>query len=581
MCYSLQQNNGIPIKSWFDEKDDRELFRLLPILNNLSGFYDVRTEIPKFVTNNTLIWARAIRWVEENYILISNTDNITAVNLKASERSNSNSNYIHTDYGSEETHLSRNYQFNCRVNNYTQEDDFKETQTIIHSSQEGKNKIYKIGNNQSSSHNKHNRYKQIINQPNININIINGSYNKIVLTEGNEVQDSQDYKSIYRKINTGINTSESSPHKQTQSPTQHIISDLKNYNDIIHKQITPKKVGLYYNMCHKKKSAGNNINIIDDNKVNIQDLPKKTPKNYIKDSGKKENLIYDSGIRTTQSSLTEKELQANIQLYPNRNKNSLNLYKVKTNFSSFLKNNTTLYNPEKLKFNNYTNLSNVNNSYQKSTENQSFFNINKSHLTNTNSRLIQPTTNSIDFSSNEPEVPNHHQTKTRNNINSISNNTNSSASKLNLAKLTSNVCKSREKNRNILTQSITGVTGQSNSSANGNSSLLKKMPSSINRKSSLIRHSYNLPSKTDTNAGETYYIKTESDINEPVSNGNSVVNPVSLNRNKIPSSTKHHVPINHYPDYSKLQGKLINLKFPIHNSKKLARGNTSQHKLKK
>jgi Dullard-like phosphatase family protein len=71
VSYSLQTSNGIPIKSWFDDKRDKELYRLLPILKNLSGFYDVRTEIPKFVINNTFIWNKANNWAEENYILNS------------------------------------------------------------------------------------------------------------------------------------------------------------------------------------------------------------------------------------------------------------------------------------------------------------------------------------------------------------------------------------------------------------------------------------------------------------------------------------------------------------------------------
>ena len=66
MSFKLQEKNGIPIKSFYDDIDDIELFKLIPILKNLSGFYDVRIEIEKFVKNKTFIWSKSINWLKEN-----------------------------------------------------------------------------------------------------------------------------------------------------------------------------------------------------------------------------------------------------------------------------------------------------------------------------------------------------------------------------------------------------------------------------------------------------------------------------------------------------------------------------------
>lgn len=40
-CYALQPNNAIPIKTWRDDPNDRELFDLVPILYSLAGVEDI------------------------------------------------------------------------------------------------------------------------------------------------------------------------------------------------------------------------------------------------------------------------------------------------------------------------------------------------------------------------------------------------------------------------------------------------------------------------------------------------------------------------------------------------------------
>lgn len=69
MSYSFHKNNGIPIKSWYEDKSDRDLIKMIPYLQNLSFFYDVRSEIPRFVVNNTIIWKKAFEWLEEYNLL--------------------------------------------------------------------------------------------------------------------------------------------------------------------------------------------------------------------------------------------------------------------------------------------------------------------------------------------------------------------------------------------------------------------------------------------------------------------------------------------------------------------------------
>lgn len=45
--FRLQVNNGIPIKSWFDDPSDSALISLLPFLETLADVDDVRPIIAK------------------------------------------------------------------------------------------------------------------------------------------------------------------------------------------------------------------------------------------------------------------------------------------------------------------------------------------------------------------------------------------------------------------------------------------------------------------------------------------------------------------------------------------------------
>lgn len=47
-AYTFQQRNAIPIKTWFDDPKDRELFKLLPLLDTLSSCDSVYTELDQY-----------------------------------------------------------------------------------------------------------------------------------------------------------------------------------------------------------------------------------------------------------------------------------------------------------------------------------------------------------------------------------------------------------------------------------------------------------------------------------------------------------------------------------------------------
>lgn len=53
ISYALNKSNGIPIPTWIDDPNDREFFKLIPILKYLSKLNDVRPFINKIVNNST------------------------------------------------------------------------------------------------------------------------------------------------------------------------------------------------------------------------------------------------------------------------------------------------------------------------------------------------------------------------------------------------------------------------------------------------------------------------------------------------------------------------------------------------
>lgn len=48
-AYFFHPDNALPIRSWFDDPEDKCLFEMLPLLEALATVDDVRKVIPRFV----------------------------------------------------------------------------------------------------------------------------------------------------------------------------------------------------------------------------------------------------------------------------------------------------------------------------------------------------------------------------------------------------------------------------------------------------------------------------------------------------------------------------------------------------
>ena len=70
LSYSFNKENGIPILTWFNDKNDKELDYLLPILEFLSIVDDVRIFIKDIIINDTINYLNAINIIK-NYLEIN------------------------------------------------------------------------------------------------------------------------------------------------------------------------------------------------------------------------------------------------------------------------------------------------------------------------------------------------------------------------------------------------------------------------------------------------------------------------------------------------------------------------------
>lgn len=59
VAYMFHPENALPIPSWYDDPRDRELNKLIPILERLSQVDDVRNYIRYLVIDNRILFTRA------------------------------------------------------------------------------------------------------------------------------------------------------------------------------------------------------------------------------------------------------------------------------------------------------------------------------------------------------------------------------------------------------------------------------------------------------------------------------------------------------------------------------------------
>ena len=86
MSYALNPENGLPILTWFDDKEDRELYNISSILEFLSFVPDVRKYINQFVVNDEISYNNVINVFDRyNEMLNQKNNNNNEINKNKSK----------------------------------------------------------------------------------------------------------------------------------------------------------------------------------------------------------------------------------------------------------------------------------------------------------------------------------------------------------------------------------------------------------------------------------------------------------------------------------------------------------------
>ena len=365
MAYLLNSDNGLPILTWFDDKDDRELIKIIPVLDFLSSVPDVREYIKKIVINNEISYDKVPKVIKEY---------------------------------NEKLNKARNEKENIDNNRIEEQIEIKE---------DSNNNLAVI--------------KQDKNQQQININIINNNITNYIYDNKQNPKDENISDNIMREEiqnkkeknnfnpNSIIASVDRPNNPQIFSPLIPYIKEKKNKNSDPTKNLNSKNKQQNKNSyAHKKSSSsgfGYNQKYKKNNFEEILYLNNKLKSNANKNNSLRNNTNYNYNSK----SLDRNEDKIKINNNANNNKSAKNIANIKrqlylnnknilVNKKTFMKNSndknqiklynegnlTTVHKRQKI----VLNMNNIEKTYR---------NYSRKNKTNTSNNLLH----SVDFAKNE------------------------------------------------------------------------------------------------------------------------------------------------------------------------------------
>ena len=115
LAYAFDIDNGLPIKTWYEDKNDDELNKISKLLEFLAKTKDVRKYINKFVKDNEIIYEDAMSFIQNfKNKSINNNNNKNVNNNSFVSKTNATNNLNNTT--NNENNTSNNYIVNNNIN---------------------------------------------------------------------------------------------------------------------------------------------------------------------------------------------------------------------------------------------------------------------------------------------------------------------------------------------------------------------------------------------------------------------------------------------------------------------------------
>ena len=298
IAYLLNNDNGLPILTWFEDKNDRELYKICPVLEFLSLVPDVRDYIPRIVVNNEISYNMAMNVINEyNEMLNKKQMNENIENEKDSniiennnELSDSSENNIVLINKDKKQQININI-INNNITNYIYDNNNKKLE------QKEKNNDY-INKENKDEKNKFNPNNIIasVNKPNNNSN------------PSKEASLSSQVES--KPMNKGKISSS--------------MKNIRNNKDKLNKNNLNIKIGQNNTKHNHKKSHSTGINHINKSNKNLGDIlnPNTNTNNFVNNKNKN-NLSKSSTFRNHTNYNTKNQNNKEMNINNKNNKENL------------------------------------------------------------------------------------------------------------------------------------------------------------------------------------------------------------------------------------------------------------------
>ena len=352
ISYSFNKTNGIPIKTWHNDKNDKELLKIRNFLNFLSSVDDVRYYIPKVIENDEIIYYKINIMLTQQLNIRNNKEDINYFKKPKNTRNYSHFNNNSVNNVTPHKKINFNKDENLYINAYTKTDgnennnynngcpiNYREPKSINYYSEKNKNILSKIIKEKNLSILGKSRI--INNNIKININSINFNldYSKSVKKKKNNKNVMIDDKNVKSENSLYF------PEKYIKRNK----NDNKNNDNSLFNNLSMNKPIKKKNYFHKPRLSANNLTI--HNKLNKNDNNKDFNINYFNinttnnksnnyscfsySKKQKSNQINDDSKKKNRIILVKNDyynLNLNLNLYENNNKNiNEKINKIKVN----------------------------------------------------------------------------------------------------------------------------------------------------------------------------------------------------------------------------------------------------------